>query len=367
MSVYPLIFEPILKPRIWGGRQLADVLGKPLPPGEPIGESWELADLPGNESLVREGPARGWSIRRIMEQWGRDLLGTVQPIRGRFPLLVKFLDASRDLSVQVHPSPAAAAAEANADPKDEAWYVIAAQPGAIIYHGLNEGVTRGRVLEALARGEVASLLRRVPARPGDCFWLPAGTVHALGAGLLVTEVQTPSDTTYRLFDWNRVDESTGRPRELHVEQALRSINFEAPGPPPRQDRTHVASLWTTVTRLVTCDRFVLDQVRMAEGAEQSIPYAEPVVWIVLEGAAEIGYAGGVATARRGDVVLLPAALEKARMRAVERCVWLEVRIPSPGDLIGYGGQPPERPASPGKVPAPEGSPSQPRASAPPQE
>ena len=329
MHVYPLVFEPIFKPKIWGGRRLAEVLGKRLPEGRMIGESWELADLPGHESIVRDGPCRGISLRTLVKEWGPNLLGHARPTDGRFPLLVKFLDAREDLSVQVHPPARVANADPNVRVKNEAWYIVAAGDDAVIYHGLRPGVTREQLADALRSGEVAPLLRRVPVRPGDCYYLPAGTVHALGAGVLVAEVQTPSDTTYRLFDWNRIDPATGRPRELHTEQALACIEFDRPAPPPAQQRSHAADAWTTVTRLAACEQFVIEKVRMIEGAEPVLPYAEPVIWIMLDGEAEIVFDGGHGRApvRRGDVVLIPAAIREARVRVTRPAVWLDVSIP----------------------------------------
>ncbi len=329
MNVHPILFEPIYKPKIWGGRRIADILGKPLPDGQHIGESWELSDLPGNESVVREGPCRGHTLHRVMETWGDSLLGGVRPVQGRFPLLVKFLDADQDLSVQVHPPPHVAAVEPNAHLKNEAWYVIAAEPGAAIYRGFVPGVTRDQFIEALNDGDVARLMRRIPVRPGDSYYLPSGTIHALGAGVLVAEVQTPSDTTYRLFDWNRVDEATGRPRELHVEQALKCIDFDAsaePDPP----RVHSADVWKTVTRLVACEQFVIEKVRMIDGADHPLPYGGPAVWIMLDGRAEITHGDGGVTVQRGDVVLLPAAMRDARVRAIGPTIWLDVSIPVRG-------------------------------------
>lgn len=328
MQVYPLVFDPIFKPKIWGGRRLAAHLGKRLPDGELIGESWELSDLPGHESVVREGPCRGQSLRRLVDAWGDGLLGAASPVDGRFPLLIKFLDASCDLSVQVHPPEFVAAREPGAAVKDEAWYVVMAEPGAAIYRGLNPGVTRAQLVETLRTGEVAPLLRRIPVRAGDCCYLPSGTVHALGAGVLVAEVQTPSDTTYRLFDWNRIDESTGAPRALHVEQALRCIDFETRSPDEMQ-RAHAADMWTTVTRLVACPRFVIEKVRMIEGAEQRLPAGGMAIWMLLSGEVEVihGRDADSLRLRPGDVALLPAALQDARVRVCRPAVWLDISIP----------------------------------------
>jgi mannose-6-phosphate isomerase len=242
-------------------------------------------------------------------------------------LLVKFLDAGQDLSVQVHPSEGYAAGHPGAHLKSEAWYVMHAEPGARIYKGLKAGVTREAFEAGLRSGEVAGLLNAVPVRAGDCHYLPSGTVHALGAGILAAEVQTPSDTTFRVFDWNRLG-ADGKPRKLHVAEALECIDFsggnveEAGG-----KRSHVASVWTTVTRLVTCEHFTLERVRMVQGYEQEIPYSEAVVWVVLEGQGVISVKGSGPTAfAKGDTLLLLPGMEGAKVKMVTDGAWLEARV-----------------------------------------
>lgn len=232
----PLVLTPILKPKVWGGRRLA-ALGKGLAPGEAVGESWEVADLGATSasggggdaarSVVASGPLAGKTLHDAMGMWGVGLLGDAsQTASGDFPLLVKYLDAREHLSVQVHPSPAYAAANPGAHLKTESWYIVAAEPGAELFIGLKPGVTRDDLARAITEGTVPALMRSRPAIPGECHTLPSGTVHALGAGVLVAEVQTPSDTTYRLYDWTR---EYDRPlRELHIEQALACASFEEP-------------------------------------------------------------------------------------------------------------------------------------------
>jgi len=334
METGPLAFEPIFKAKMWGGRRLEQLFAKPLPRGELIGESWELADLPGDESAIREGPHKGRRIGELVAAQADALLGRARPVRGRFPLLIKFLDANRDLSVQVHPTREMAAADPEAHVKNEAWYVVAADPGATIYHGLNPGVTRDQLTAALASGDVAPLLRRIPARPGDCHYLPSGTVHALGAGVVVAEVQTPSDTTYRLFDWNRIDEATGRPRELHIEQAMRCIDFDARPPVRPTERAYGAGTWPGAVRIARCEHFTIDRVSLTPGGRQDIQMDEMAVWIVIEGelALSCGGVGGNLTARAGDTVLLPAAMRKWELRVIRPSVWLDVRIPEEASL-----------------------------------
>jgi mannose-6-phosphate isomerase len=330
MKCCPLVFEPIFKPRIWGGRRLESLLGKSLPSDALIGESWEVADLEHDQSTVSRGPAAGQTLGELVREWGPDLLGAAPLFEGRFPLLIKYLDACQHLSVQVHPDAAMAARlGGNVRVKNEAWYVLHAEPDGCIYRGLCAGVTAAGFEASIRAGTCADLLQRIVVRPGECYYLPSGTVHALGAGVVVAEVQTPSDITYRVFDWNRVDPATGKPRELHVAQALECINFgdqHIRG----EERNHVASVWTTVTRLVTCPTFIIERVRMIEGYDGDIPYAQLVVWMVLEGSGEVTFAGGRErlTFGRGDTVVLPAGLSDGRLKTLSDCIWLEVTVPA---------------------------------------
>ena len=337
MKIGPLVFKPILKPKIWGGRMLESVVGKTLNTNEPIGESWELADLEDDQSVVHQGPAAGITLGQLVKEWGRDLIGRAELFQGRFPLLLKFLDARQPLSVQVHPDQKMAERlGGNVRVKNEAWHVLDAEPDGAIYRGLADGVTKESFVEAIEAGTVASTLKRVAVKPGQCYYLPSGTVHALGAGVVVAEVQTPSDITYRVYDWDRVDPNTGRGRTLHIPDALQCINF-GPDTVARQPRSHVASVWTAVTQLVVCDSFVIEQVRMVDGVEQDIPVGEMIVWMILSGRGEIVSDGGAERLAfgRGDTVLIPAGLGQARLTTAEDCVWLEVTIPLESDLKDY--------------------------------
>lgn len=350
MNVYPLIFEPIFKTRIWGGRKLASLLGKRLPARDGIGESWEIADLEDDQSVVANGPARGKRLGELVGEWGADLLGRAELFEGRFPLLIKFLDATQTLSVQVHPDAAMARRMGGrVRIKNEAWYVLDAEEDGFIYRGVRPGVDVEAFAGAVEAGNVESLLRRIHVRKGHCYYLPSGTVHALGAGVTVAEVQTPSDVTYRVFDWNRIDEATGRRRELHIEQALRCISFDS-GPGQGEERQHVASVWTSVTSLVRCESFVIERVRMVDGVEQEIPYDEMVIWIILEGTGTIACdsTGGPVRFQRGDTVLLPAAVKNGRVKTEANCMWLEVTIPIRSSLAEF-----ERPDR-ASIAAPEG-------------
>lgn len=329
-AVCPLVFKPLFRPKIWGGRNLERLLEKPLPAGEIVGESWECADLEAGQSVVAAGPAAGRTLHELVDAWGADLLGRAPLVGGRFPLLIKFLDAVEPLSIQVHPDAETAARIGDgARPKEEMFYVIDAAPNGCIYLGLRPGVTRDDLAAAANSGRIESLLHRIPVKPGQSFHARPGTVHALGAGVVVAEVETPSDTTYRIYDWGR---SRGPADSgLHLAQALESVRFEDIAPPPPR-RSHVGGLFTTVTRLTECPAFVVEKVRFIEGMDMEIPYAELVVWVVLEGRGTIRHANGRIAFKKGDVVVLPAALRDGRLKTELDCTWLEVTIPTPSDL-----------------------------------
>lgn len=337
MNVFPVIFEPIFKPKIWGGRRLEELLAKKLPPDQTIGESWELADLEDDQTRVASGPAKGKSLHELMDEWGTELLGRATPFEGRFPLLIKFLDAREMLSVQVHPSPGVARKKGGRIRiKNEAWYVIATEKGGYIYHGLKDGVDQAALRTAIAAHRVEDVLRRVPVRRGHCYYLPSGTIHALGAGVLVAEVQTPSDITYRVYDFDRIDAATGQRRALHVDDAMECIEF-GHGKPPEQKGEHVASVWTSVSSLVRSESFVIERVRMVAGVEQPVPHAELVIWMVLEGSGQLRCKGlrDPLNFQVGDTVLIPAGIKEGFVSVDDNTMWLEVTLPIPSDLAGF--------------------------------
>ncbi len=337
MDVHPLIFQPIFKPKIWGGRTLETSLAKRLPVAEPIGESWEVADLEDDQSVVARGPAQGKTLGQLVKEWGTDLLGRAGLFEGRFPLLIKFLDANHNLSVQVHPDEAMAARlGGRVRVKNEAWYIIDATQDGFIYRGVNDGVDAASFRRAIDEGNVESLLRRISVKKGHCYYLPSGTVHALGAGVVVAEVQTPSDVTYRVFDFNRVDPSTGTTRQLHLSEALECVSFDT-GPIAGEQKEHRASVWTAVTSLVRCESFIIERVRMVDGVQQPIPGEEMVIWIVLEGRGSLECKGMAEPIRfgSGDTLLLPAAIRDASVQTDGDCMWLEVSVPVASPLADF--------------------------------
>jgi mannose-6-phosphate isomerase len=220
-----LQFTPLYQTRVWGGRRLETILGRRLPDAQPYGESWDLVDRVPEQSVVSEGPSAGVTLHELWTRHRREVFGeeTLSSTAERFPLLVKVLDCVDDLSLQVHP-PAHLAAALGGEPKTEMWYVAHADEGASLYAGLRPGVTRATFERALGNGTVGDCIHRLPARTGDSLFVPSGRLHALGRGLLIYEIQQNSDTTYRVFDWNRPG-LDGRPRELHVAQSLQCIDF----------------------------------------------------------------------------------------------------------------------------------------------
>jgi len=309
--LYPLTFEPRYKERLWGGRDLETLFQKELPSNLPIGESWEIADRPGDVSVVKEGPLAGKDLHWLIENHRRELLGSAELRDGRFPLLAKVLDAEQTLSLQVHP-PTAVAAKLQGQPKTEMWYLAAAQPGAELYVGLRRGVRRADFEERLRTGTVAECFHRVAVRAGDAMFVPSGRVHAVGAGCVIFEIQQNSDTTYRVFDWNRVDRN-GQSRELHLEESLRSIDFndvepgliaaEFDGPPEAQSR-----------QLVCCPYFDVSVQRWAEGVRRSFGGA-PMILAIVRGELQVRHGSYSVPLRAGAFCLLPAALSDVAVKS----------------------------------------------------
>lgn len=309
----PLVFEPYFRPQVWGATRLQRLLGKPLPAGGRIGESWEVSAHPLHVSRVAEGPFVGASLTQLWDLHRREFLGlkktpaTRWQDRSRFPLLVKLLDCHEPLSVQVHPDDQAAA-ELLGEPngKTEAWVVLHAEPGSRIYAGLKDGVCRGDLEQHLDRGNVADCLHSFEPQAGDGLLIEAGTVHAVGGGVLMAEVQQTSDATFRLFDWNRIG-SDGRPRELHREASLRSIHFEnGPVSPIRLEPCRCVSCHDE-DLLLTCDYFSLSRVNLRT-TTRSLDDEPLALWLVTSGCATLGCeaTGYDRSFVAGETVLIPA-------------------------------------------------------------
>jgi mannose-6-phosphate isomerase len=326
--VQPLVFKPRLLPKVWGGRRLHEALNKPLPAGGAWGESWEVSAHPGHVTEVAEGPLAGLPLPEVCRAHAREVFGDAAP--DPFPLLFKFLEVRGRLSVQVHPDDGQApllAGEARG--KTEAWVVLEADPGALVYAGLRPGVGRADLEEALAADRVTECLHSFSPQPGDCLFLRAGTVHAATGGVLLAEVQQSSDATLRLYDWARPGgEAAARP--LHIPQALAAIDWDA-GPVEPVPGQPLDGLGGDVRgeRLVECVYFRLDRFRAA-GAFRS-PFAGRLsVWMVLDGPADLCAGGGYhRPCRAGDTVLVPAAAEAVEWQARGPATLLGVTLPAP--------------------------------------
>jgi mannose-6-phosphate isomerase len=319
--LYPLRFQPILRRYLWGGRRL-ESLGKSLGAGNDYAESWEIVDHGADQSIVAHGVLAGYSLGELVRQHGTKLLGRHAGLR-QFPLLFKFLDAHDRLSVQVHPDDTRAAL---LDPPDlgktEAWVILAAEPGSYLYAGLRRGFDRAALEREVARGTCELCIERIEPRAGDCFFLPAGVVHALGPGLLVAEIQQASDTTYRLYDWNRLGPD-GKPRKLHVSAAMEAIDY-AYGPVVAQ-RLEPGDQ-PEVERLVTCNKFVLDRRRISSATHIGGDQRCHIV-ATLAGAVTVERDPAGRPLSAGDVALLPAELGAVRLTPKGSTVILDAYLP----------------------------------------
>ncbi len=312
----PLAFHPILKPRAWGSTRLS-TLRKHVSSGARIGESWELADLPDSipdgQSVIAGGRFAGIRLRDLRLSHHDELLGVTTPAPdGGFPLLVKYLDAAENLSVQVHPDAAFVRANPSAHLKTEAWVVLDAAPGSMLFRGFRASVTRADFEAALAAGTVVELLEPIEVHRGDCVYLPSGTCHALGAGIVVAEIQTPSDTTFRVWDWNRNDPA----RPLHLDEARACLRFGADqsdgiaGLVRGDDAPSFEAHGFVTRRLARTPFFRIEWVEATRASSLPIePSGVAEIWMTLAGAARWRTASGELAAALGTTVLRPASVE----------------------------------------------------------
>ena len=320
--LYPLTFQPIFKERVWGGRELERLYAKKIPAGKAIGESWEISDRPGDASVITNGPLAGKDLRWLMENRAAEILGDAKPAAdGRFPLLCKILDAREKLSLQVHP-PANKAAELGGEPKTEMWFIADAAPNASLYVGLKRGVTRAEFEKKISDGSVTDCFHRIPVKASDAMFLPSGRVHAIGDGLVIFEIQQNSDTTYRVFDWNRVG-LDGKPRELHIAQSLASIDFND-FEPKLVETKFVAEGKIQKRALVNDPLFNVETWKMNSGAGGLLKPKTLQIVAVTSGEVEIE--GGPTSAKlsAGQFSLTPAGLERTEILAKSEAVLLRV-------------------------------------------
>jgi mannose-6-phosphate isomerase len=327
--LYPLRFEPIYQYRLWGGRRLADLLSAPLPGDGPIGEAWVLSDRDDHPSRVANGPLKGRTIGELMQEYAAQMMGDLVHRFRRFPLLLKFLDAREMLSVQVHPSDAHSDLLPKGESgKTEAWVVLEAGKEGRIYAGLRPGVTEGGLRQAIANGGVSDQLAYITPQPGDAVFIPAGTVHSLGGGIVVFEVQQNSDVTFRLYDWGHVDAKTGQSRPLQVQQALTCIDFGAPAVGPVAP---VVEATTPVRRerLFQCQHFGLWRVRGQAPFTVGVA-GVPRVLVCIEGAGQIAHNGSTFPVGKGEVWILPAVVGACPFQPAGAVSLLEIALPVAG-------------------------------------
>ncbi|MDT8400227.1 MAG: type I phosphomannose isomerase catalytic subunit [Bacteroidales bacterium] len=323
-KLYPLKFLPILKERVWGGSRLMTDYGKIAPEGAKIGESWELSGVQGDISLIANGFLEGNNLEELVEVYMGDLVGeTIFERFGReFPLLIKFIDANEDLSIQVHPPDELAKQRHHAYGKTEMWYILEANQDAKIYTGFKQEMTKELLIKSLERGDIAEKLNIENPEPGDVFFLPAGRVHAIGKGVVLTEIQQTSDITYRIWDWGRKG-LDGKPRDLHTELAIDAIDYKLYD----SYRTHPEPERNQTVNIVDCKYFTSNIIDLDRDLIKDYSLTDSfVLYICIAGRASLEWDDGSIDLVRGETVLIPAIMEKIGIKPSETVKILEVYI-----------------------------------------
>jgi mannose-6-phosphate isomerase len=324
-SLYPIRFRPVLKETLWGGSALKDRFGKRAKAGTTIGESWEISSIRGEASVVSNGFLKGNTLEEITEVYMGDLVGDAvwEKFGIEFPLLIKFIDARDRLSIQVHPDDRLSAERHHAWGKTEMWYVIDASPGAVIYTGFKKKTTREEFLSHLAGKRLEDLINTTQVSCGDVFFIPAGMVHAIGAGVLLTEIQQTSDVTYRIYDWDRVD-ATGKPREMHTTLALDAINFSL-------DSTNLikkSPVMNQPVKLAECPWFHTSLLQVDKPVIKDYSLTDSfIIYIGLESMAVIECFGKQEVLRAGETLLIPALADSVVLIPKGTATLLEVFVP----------------------------------------
>ena len=309
--LYPLKFQPILKDKIWGGQKLQQILNKPTSSTE-AGESWEISDVEGDTSVVSNGTMAGTSLKLMMELHTTDLLGhkNFQQFGTKFPLLIKFIDAKSDLSVQLHPNDALAKARHNSFGKTEMWYVVQADPDSNLIVGFNQPMTKELYLKHLEAKTLESILNFDTVEAGDTYFIEVGRIHAIGAGVLLAEIQQTSDITYRVYDWDRVD-SKGNHRELHNDIALEAFDFDMPD----NYRVNYSRDAQTSTELVSCPYFTTNVLEVKTSLLVENNHDSFMIYMCVEGSAIVKIEGHQTEFSKGETVLIPAGIKSFSISA----------------------------------------------------
>ena len=321
MLNYPIKFESILKDKIWGGDKLVNKLNKKSNLKD-IGESWEISDVKGNVSVVENGLLKGKSLKELLEIYTSDLIGknNFANFGTNFPLLIKFIDAKRDLSVQVHPNDALSKKRHNSFGKTEMWYIMQADTGSRLILGFNKTITANDYVKLLEEKKIMSVINDVPVEKGDAFFIETGTVHAIGAGIVLAEIQQTSDITYRIYDFDRLDD-TGNERELHTELAIDALNFSDKIDTVR----NYSSTKNSLNEVVNCKYFKTNFIPVEDTMELDYAATDSfVIFICVEGNATISVEGTAETINFGETILIPAIAKNVIING--NCNLLEVTV-----------------------------------------
>ncbi len=309
--LYPLTFDPIFKDKIWGGQKIRTILGKDSSPLPNCGETWEVSGVKGNVSVVAEGALKGKSLQELVAQYKGDLVGqhVYEQFGDEFPLLIKFIDANDDLSIQVHPNEKLAQERHQGHGKTEMWYIMQADAGAKLNAGFNREVTKDEYVAAVADNTLTDILNIEEAHPGDVFFLPAGRVHYIGKGLLLAEIQQTSDITYRIYDFDRVDDK-GQKRELHTDEAVDAIDYHYYG----DYKTHYARKLNESVNAVTSEYFVTNVLNFDQEVEHDYTHLDSFVTLVCAaGALTIQTEGYSVPLKMGQCAVIPASAKSVTL------------------------------------------------------
>jgi mannose-6-phosphate isomerase len=323
-QLYPLKFKPIFKEKIWGGQRIRTHLGLDFSPLPNCGEAWVLSSVEGSQTKVSNGFLKGNELNELVEVYMDDLLGEriFEKFNNRFPILVKFIDSNDYLSIQVHPDDELAARRNIGSGKSEMWYILEAEKNAEIISGFNREVDRKTFLEYLNGRRLKEVLNIEKAEKGDVFYIPSGRIHALGPGILLAEIQQTSDTTYRIYDWDRVDEK-GQSRELHTDLALDAIDFGIPG----SYRTRAGKSLNKTRTLVENEHFTTNILEFDQALRKDYAYLDSfVIYLCTGGTAQVVHETGQESLSRGEAMLIPAMTERVFLVPLPECTLLEVYI-----------------------------------------
>ncbi|MFA5668383.1 MAG: type I phosphomannose isomerase catalytic subunit [Balneolaceae bacterium] len=323
IDLYPLKFNPIIKDKIWGGTKLEKLLNKPTNKSKIAGESWEISGVPNNVSTVSEGSLVGRSLVDLIDEYKGALVGNqvYAKFGNKFPLLIKFIDANDDLSIQVHPDDVLAHERHNSFGKTEMWYVVDANEGSTLITGFNRKTNKDEYVRIFEEGRIAEILNKEVAEVDDVFFLPAGRVHTIGKGLLIAEIQQTSDVTYRIYDFDRVD-ADGNSRELHVEEALDAIDFTF----YEQYKTDY-NKDASESELVSCQYFATNRLLVTGNTKRDYTsFDSCVILMCLEGSGEIVYNNKTISYKLGDSILIPNAISSIEINSTSNSKILEVTI-----------------------------------------